>query len=63
MHITGWPVTVINRGQIVIKDNTLQVPKGNGEFIPRLRPAPLNQTRKSPERAGFLKSLKHKHIK
>lgn len=63
MHITGWPVTVINQGQIVIKDNTLQVPKGNGEFIPRLRPAPLNQTRKSPERAGFLKSLKHKHIK
>ena len=33
-QITGWPVTVINRGRIVIDAGELQVERGSGEFLP-----------------------------
>ncbi len=33
--ITGWPTTVINRGRIVVSENTLQVEPGSGEFLAR----------------------------
>jgi dihydropyrimidinase len=32
--LTGWPVTVINRGRIVVDDGKLQVERGSGEFLP-----------------------------
>lgn len=35
MTITGWPTTVIQRGNIVIADNELKVDRGAGEFVPR----------------------------
>ncbi|NNC79686.1 MAG: dihydropyrimidinase [Acidimicrobiales bacterium] len=35
MKITGWPTTVIQRGQVIIEDNELQVGRGAGEFVPR----------------------------
>lgn len=35
MTLTGWPVMVINRGRIVVEDNSLQVAPGSGEFLPR----------------------------
>jgi dihydropyrimidinase len=35
--LTGWPVTVINRGRVVISDNALQVEPGSGIFLPRER--------------------------
>ena len=35
MHITGWPVTVIQRGNVVIESNELMVDRGAGEFVPR----------------------------
>ena len=34
-QITGWPETVINRGQIVIEQGTLKGAPGDGTFIPR----------------------------
>ena len=37
--ITGWPVTVLNRGRIVVADGTLQVERGSGEFLPCAPPA------------------------
>ena len=33
--ITGWPVTVINRGRVVIEDGTLCAKPGDGAFIAR----------------------------
>jgi len=35
MHITGWPVTVIQRGNVVVENNELMVDRGAGEFVPR----------------------------
>jgi len=35
MKLTGWPVTVIRRGQIVVHDGALCVERGSGEFIVR----------------------------
>ncbi len=35
MQVDGWPTTVIQRGKVVIEDNTLQVERGAGRFVPR----------------------------
>jgi dihydropyrimidinase len=35
MEVTGWPRTVINRGRIVVTDETLRVERGSGEFLER----------------------------
>ena len=32
--LTGWPVTVINRGRVVIDQGELQVERGSGAFLP-----------------------------
>ena len=32
MQLQGWPVTVINRGRIVVDENELHVERGSGEF-------------------------------
>jgi dihydropyrimidinase len=37
MHITGWPTTVIQRGEVVIDNNELHADRGAGEFVPRNR--------------------------
>jgi dihydropyrimidinase len=34
-QITGWPVTVINRGRVVVHDNVLHAERGSGKFIAR----------------------------
>jgi dihydropyrimidinase len=36
--VTGWPVTVINRGRRVVDDGELLVERGSGEFLPCARP-------------------------
>jgi dihydropyrimidinase len=33
-HVTGWPVTVISRGRIVVEDGDLKVERGSGNFLP-----------------------------
>lgn len=35
MEVTGWPVTVINRGRQVIRDGKLMASAGDGEFVAR----------------------------
>jgi len=32
--ITGWPVTVLSRGRVVVADGALQVERGSGTFLP-----------------------------
>jgi dihydropyrimidinase len=38
-QIVGWPVTVINRGRIVVDDNALHVERGSGTFLPCASPS------------------------
>jgi dihydropyrimidinase len=33
-HVTGWPVTVISRGRVVVEDGALKVERGSGNFLP-----------------------------
>jgi dihydropyrimidinase len=33
-HVTGWPVTVISRGRVVIEDGQLNAERGSGNFLP-----------------------------
>ncbi len=51
-HLTGWPVTVLSRGRVVIEEGQLKAERGSGEF-PALRAsrdgAPLG--RATPELA------------
>lgn len=35
MEITGWPVTVIQRGDVIIEDGELKAERGCGEFVKR----------------------------
>jgi dihydropyrimidinase len=57
MQLKGWPVTVINRGRVVIDDGALQVERGSGRFIARGRPGPLRQAHAPNPRAGLLRRL------
>src|SRR6266705_3442358 len=34
MHLTGWPVTVLSRGRIVVDDGKLVAERGSGAFLP-----------------------------
>jgi len=34
-QLTGWPVTVISRGRIVVQDGQLHAAPGSGQFLPR----------------------------
>jgi dihydropyrimidinase len=46
MVSNGWPITVINRGRIVIEDEELKVDRGSGQYLKRQRPEaakPLNR--------------------
>ena len=47
MELQGWPVTVINRGRIVVDDKKMHVERGSGEFQACGRPErakPLGRT-------------------
>lgn len=35
MEISGWPTTVIRRGQVIVEDGELKAERGSGEFIAR----------------------------
>jgi len=35
MQITGWPTTVIQRGNVLIENDELIAARGCGEFVPR----------------------------
>ncbi|MDH3691512.1 MAG: dihydropyrimidinase [Gammaproteobacteria bacterium] len=48
--LTGWPVTVISRGRVVVDDGELLVDRGSGEFLPCDHPAPAKPLgRTAPE--------------
>ena len=43
MELTGWPVTVLSRGRVVVDNGELNAEKGSGVFLP-LRQAGRRQT-------------------
>ena len=47
MELTGWPTTVINRGNVIVEDGTLKANRGDGQFIKR---APFDPTGFLPPR-------------
>ncbi len=51
-ELTGWPVTVLSRGEIIVQDGKLTAERGRGRFLPRERSAPLEPLgRQIPEMA------------
>ncbi len=55
--ITGWPVTVINRGRIVVDQGKLHAERGSGLFLARQTPGPLLAERKPSQHLRIFKSL------
>lgn len=35
LEITGWPITTLVRGRVVVRDGILEAPKGTGAYLPR----------------------------
>ena len=56
-EITGWPVTVINRGRVVVDDGKLLAARGDGHFLARKTPGPLAAERKPSQSMRLFKSL------
>ena len=40
IEVTGWPVMTIRRGEVVMRDGTVQAEPGSGRYLPRA-PYPL----------------------
>jgi len=57
MTLTGWPVTVISRGRVIVHDGELNAHRGSGKFIARGVPAPLAAPRQLSPQSQFLRSL------
>ena len=38
MELTGWPVTVLSRGRVVVDNGELNAEKGSGVFLPCDKP-------------------------
>ncbi len=48
--VTGWPVTVLSRGRMVVDDGTLKAEPGSGRFLAReAGPAAVPTGRRGPE--------------
>ncbi|KAF5304299.1 hypothetical protein FQR65_LT07991 [Abscondita terminalis] len=55
--LQGWPEQVYSRGRCVVRDNTLQVERGTGQYIPRRRPEPLLEREKQSAAKGAFSQL------
>jgi dihydropyrimidinase len=48
--VTGWPITVLSRGRVVVDDGTLKATPGSGRFLAReAGPAAVPTGRRGPE--------------
>jgi dihydropyrimidinase len=51
-ELTGWPVTVLSRGEVIVDNGKLAAERGRGRFIPRVASEPLRPLgRQIPEMA------------
>ncbi len=56
-RVTGWPTTVISRGEVIVEQDKLLAQRGRGQFIARGLPAPLQQVREPSPRAALLRRI------
>jgi len=56
-QVTGWPTTVISRGEIIVEDGQLHAARGRGQFIARGLPAPVQMARAPSPRAALLRQI------
>jgi dihydropyrimidinase len=56
-EITGWPVTVLSRGRVVVDHGKLTAERGGGLFLARKTPEPLAAERKPSASMRLFKSL------
>jgi dihydropyrimidinase len=57
-ELQGWPEQVFSRGRCVVRDATLQVGRGTGQYIARGRPEPMTRrAAPSPQRGRFSEML------
>ena len=57
MTVTGWPITVLSRGRIVVESFELKVQRGTGKFIARGMPAPVAAAKLRDGPASILRKL------
>jgi len=51
-ELTGWPVTVLSRGEVIVDNGKLSAERGRGKFLPRQASEPLKPLgRQIPEMA------------
>ncbi|HSF19651.1 MAG TPA: dihydropyrimidinase [Vicinamibacteria bacterium] len=43
-RLTGWPITVLSRGRVVVADGALQAERGSGAFVAREKPEAADPT-------------------
>ncbi|MGE8621023.1 MAG: amidohydrolase family protein, partial [Achromobacter spanius] len=55
--VTGWPTTVISRGEVIVDNGVLHAERGRGRFIARGLPAPLQKAREISPRAALLRKI------
>ena len=55
--VTGWPITVINRGRVVVDAGALHATRGSGEFLPCAPPGPIESGRELATEVIALKGL------
>jgi len=48
--LTGWPVIVLSRGEVIVQDGKLAAERGRGRFLERAPSPALRAAR--PRRAG-----------
>ena len=60
--ITGWPTTVLSRGEVIVDQGTLCAEAGRGQFLVRKSPTPVleNAEHAQPSRAARWLGLKGK---
>ncbi|KAG1434624.1 hypothetical protein G6F57_021500 [Rhizopus arrhizus] len=56
-QVTGWPTTVVSRGEVIVDEGALQAARGRGRVIARGLPAPLQKTREISPRAALLRKI------
>lgn len=61
-EVTGWPTTVISRGDVIVDQGELFAERGRGAFIARGLPAPLQSAREPSPRAALLRQIFPKEL-
>ena len=52
MTVTGWPTTVLSRGEIICADGELRASAGRGQFLECGAPEPVERRRRARRRNG-----------